>query len=178
MPAYWAIYGAAGLALPQIETAIQHLQSKMGGLPFGFNLIHSPGDPNLELETVRLYLKYGIRLISASAFMDLTLPLVYYRLKGVHQNEHGLTLARQKIIAKISREELAKKFLAPAPDKFIQAAPGKRLDHPRGSPFGGNPPHGRRTDGRSRLRRPHGQSTGTGPASHNDLSQRSGDDGI
>ncbi len=115
------IYGAAGLPLPQIETAIRHLQAKMGGLPFGFNLIHSPSDPNLELETVRLYLKYGIRLISASAFMDLTLPLVYYRLKGVHQNEHGLTLARQKIIAKISREELAKKFLAPAPDKFIQA---------------------------------------------------------
>jgi PfaD family protein len=113
-------YGAAGLAIPQIETAIQHLQSKMNGLPFGFNLIHSPGDPNLELETVRLYLKYGVRLISASAFMDLTLPLVYYRIKGIQQDEHGITATPQKIIAKISREEVAKKFLSPPPAKFIQ----------------------------------------------------------
>jgi trans-AT polyketide synthase/acyltransferase/oxidoreductase domain-containing protein len=113
-------YGAAGLAIPKIETAIQHLQAKMGRLPFGFNLIHSPGDPNLELETVHLYLRHGVRLISASAFMNLTLPLVYYRIKGIQQDEHGITVTPQKIIAKISREEVAKKFLAPPPEKFIQ----------------------------------------------------------
>ncbi|MBW1864756.1 MAG: 2-nitropropane dioxygenase, partial [Deltaproteobacteria bacterium] len=113
-------YGAAGLAIPQIETAIQHLQAKMGHLPFGFNLIHSPGDPNLELETVHLYLRHSVRLISASAFMNLTLPLVYYRIKGIQQDEHGITATPQKIIAKISREEVAKKFLAPPPEKFIQ----------------------------------------------------------
>jgi PfaD family protein len=113
-------YGAAGLAVPQIETAIQYLQEKMGRLPFGFNLIHSPGDPNMELETVHLYLRYGVRLISASAFMNLTLPLVYYRIKGIQQDEHGITATPQKIIAKISREEVAKKFLAPPPEKFIQ----------------------------------------------------------
>ena len=113
-------YGAAGLAISQIETAIQYLQEKMGRLPFGFNLIHSPGDPNLELETVHLYLRYGVRLISASAFMNLTLPLVYYRIKGIQQDEHGITATPQKIIAKISREEVAKKFLAPPPEKFIQ----------------------------------------------------------
>jgi trans-AT polyketide synthase/acyltransferase/oxidoreductase domain-containing protein len=113
-------FGAAGLSIPQIETAIQHLQAKMGGLPFGFNLIHSPGDPTLELETVHLYLRHGVRLISASAFMDLTLPLVYYRIKGIKQDEHGVTTTPQKIIAKISREEIAKKFLAPPPAKFIR----------------------------------------------------------
>ena len=113
-------FGAAGLAIPQIETAIQDLQSKMGGLPFGCNLIHSPGDPNLELETVRLYLRYGVRLISASAFMNLTLPLVYYRIKGIQQDERGIATTPQKLIAKISREEVAKKFLSPPPAKFIQ----------------------------------------------------------
>ncbi len=113
-------YGAAGLAIPQIETAIHHLQATMGGLPFGFNLIHSPGDPNLELETVHLYLRHGVRLISASAFMNLTLPLVYYRIKGIQKDENGITSSPQKIIAKISREEVAKKFLAPPPEKFIR----------------------------------------------------------
>lgn len=115
-----SFYGAAGLAIPQIEAAIQHLQSKMNRLPFGFNLIHSPGDPNLELETVHLYLRYGVRLISASAFMGITLPLVYYRIKGIQQDEHGIPTTPQKIIAKISREEIAKKFLSPPPAKFIQ----------------------------------------------------------
>jgi len=113
-------YGAAGLAIPQIETAIQHLQAKMDDLPFGFNLIHSPGDPDLELETVHLYLRHGVRLISASAFMNLTLPLVYYRVKGIQKNAYGITATPQKIIAKISREEVAKKFLAPPPGKFIR----------------------------------------------------------
>ena len=113
-------YGAAGLSIPQIEAAVRDLKAKMGGLPFGFNLIHSPGDPNLELETVRLYLREGVDLISASAFMDLTLPLVYYRIKGIQQDPDGITVTPRKIIAKISREEVAKKFLAPPPDKFIQ----------------------------------------------------------
>jgi len=113
-------YGAAGLAIPQIQSAIQHLQETMGGLPFGFNLIHSPVDPDLELETVQLYLRHGVRLISASAFMNLTLSLVYYRIKGIQQDERGITSTPQKIIAKISREEVAKKFLAPPPEKFIR----------------------------------------------------------
>ena len=113
-------FGAAGLSIPQIETAIQHLQAKMTDKPYGFNLIHSPADPSLELETVRLYLRQGVHLISASAFMDITLPLVYYRLKGIVQNKHGIIATPQKIVAKISREEVAKKFLAPPPAKFIQ----------------------------------------------------------
>ena len=113
-------YGAAGLAIAQIESAIQHLQAKMKAMPFGFNLIHSPGDPNLEMETVHLYLRYGVRLISASAFMGITLPLVYYRIKGIQQDENGVPATPQKIIAKISREEIAKKFLSPPPAKLIQ----------------------------------------------------------
>ena len=113
-------FGAAGLSIPQIETAIQYLQAKMAGKPYGFNLIHSPADPSLELETVRLYLQHDVHLISASAFMDITLPLVYYRLKGIEQNKHGIIETPQKIVAKISREEVAKKFLAPPPAKFIQ----------------------------------------------------------
>lgn len=113
-------FGAAGLAIKQIETAIQRLQSTLGALPFGFNLIHSPNDPNLELETVQLYLNHGVNLISASAFMNLTLPLTYYRIKGIHQDKQGITAIPHRIVAKISREEVAKKFLSPPPEKFIR----------------------------------------------------------
>ncbi len=41
-------YGAAGLTLAEVEKAIYEVQRKLGDSPYGFNLIHSPGDPDLE----------------------------------------------------------------------------------------------------------------------------------
>ena len=114
-----AFFGAAGLSTTQIETAIYAIKDCLVNKPYGFNLIHSPTDPDLEMETVRLYLRHGIRLISASAFMDMTLPLVYYRIKGIQPGKNGRINTPNRIIAKISREEVARKFLAPPPDKFV-----------------------------------------------------------
>ncbi len=114
-----AFFGAAGLSINQIETAIHDLKGRLFEKPYGFNLIHSPTDPNLEMETVRLYLQNGIHLISAAAFMDITLPLVYYRIKDIHKGDKGHTVPLNRIIAKISREEVARKFLAPPPDKYV-----------------------------------------------------------
>jgi PfaD family protein len=113
-------FGAAGLSIPEIESAVRQLKSRLPQQPFGFNLIHSPNAPTLELETVRLYLDQGVRLVSASAYMDLTLPLVYYRVKGIHRNEAGKIIAPNKVIAKVSREEVARKFFSPAPVKFLK----------------------------------------------------------
>ena len=44
-------FGAAGLLPDQIEAAINTLKQRMGMRPFGFNLIHSPTDPELESAT-------------------------------------------------------------------------------------------------------------------------------
>ncbi len=115
-----AFFGAAGLSINQIENAIHEIKSRLTNKPYGFNLIHSPTDPNLEMETVRRYIHNSIHLISASAFMDMTLPLVYYRVKGIQKDENGSINPLNSIVAKISREEVARKFLAPAADKFIR----------------------------------------------------------
>lgn len=112
-------FGAAGLTLPTIEKAIEELQSRLGDLPFGFNLIHSPNEPDHEAGTVDLYLEKGIRLVSASAYLDLTLPLVYYRVKGIHRDLNGRIVCPNRIVAKVSRIEVARKFLAPPADKFL-----------------------------------------------------------
>jgi len=112
-------FGAAGLPLKEIDQAIFHLKQSMNELPYGFNLIHSPNDPALELSTVKLYLSRGIDLVSASAYMDLTLPLVYYRIKGIHRDGDGNVVCPNTVIGKISREEVAKKFFSPAPQKII-----------------------------------------------------------
>jgi PfaD family protein len=112
-------FGAAGLSLEQIETAVVKLQQSLKNLPFGFNLIHSPNDPELEAGVVQLYLKHGVRLVSTSAYMDLTLPLVYYRVKGIHRDERDDIICPNKVIAKVSRIEVARKYLSPPPEKLL-----------------------------------------------------------
>jgi trans-AT polyketide synthase/acyltransferase/oxidoreductase domain-containing protein len=112
-------FGAGGLSLDQIRAAIDRLQSMQPTFPFGFNLIHSPNDMRLEMETVALYLRKGIRLVSASAYLGLTLPLVYYRVKGIHQTPDGKIVCPNHVVAKVSRMEVAAKFFAPPPQNLL-----------------------------------------------------------
>jgi len=113
-------FGAGGLSLPQIEAAITELKSDLGNKPFGFNLIHSLADPEHEMATVDLYIKHGIRRISAAAFMRMTPALVYYRIKGIYKNPSDNTIvAPNHIIAKVSRIEIARQFFAPPPEKLV-----------------------------------------------------------
>ncbi|MBW2575862.1 MAG: PfaD family polyunsaturated fatty acid/polyketide biosynthesis protein, partial [Deltaproteobacteria bacterium] len=112
-------FGAAGLSLDQIEAAIHRLQKTLKEIPFGFNLINSPNDPELEAAVVQLYLKCGITLVSSSAYLDLTLPLVYYRVKGIHRDKSGNIVCPNKVIAKVSRVEVARKYFSPPPEKLL-----------------------------------------------------------
>ncbi len=113
-------FGSAGLALPEVERAIHTLKNELGDLPFGFNLIHSPNEPSLEMGVVEMYHRYNISLVSASAYLDLTLPLVYYRVKGIHQDASGHIVCPHRVIGKVSRIEVARKFFAPPPEKILR----------------------------------------------------------
>ena len=112
-------FGAGGLSLEQIEQAIDRLDAYAGVFPYGFNLIHNPSDMNLEMATAELYIRKKISLISASAYLGLTLPLVYYRIKGIHRTEDGRIICPNRIIAKVSRFEVAAKFFAPPPHGLL-----------------------------------------------------------
>ena len=113
-------FGAAGLPLSEVEAAVDRLAGSLGDLPYGFNLIHSPHEPDLESELAGLYIRKGVRLVEASAFLDLTLPLVRYRVHGIHRRADGTIVTPNRIIAKVSREELAAKFLSPPPDALLR----------------------------------------------------------
>lgn len=112
-------FGAGGLTVDRIEAAIHDIQVQLGQAPYGVNLIHSPYSPELERATVDLYIRRGVHCISAAAFLDLTLPLVYYRVKGLHRDEHGAIVCPHKVVATVSRIEVARKFFSPPPEKFI-----------------------------------------------------------
>ena len=111
-------FGAAGLSLESVETALDKLASS--GVPYGVNLIHSPHEPELETALVELYIRKGVRLIEASAFLALSLSLVRYRLHGIHKDAGGAIVTPNRIIAKVSREELAERFFSPPPEKFLK----------------------------------------------------------
>src|SRR5262249_2759055 len=66
-----------------------------------------------------LYLRRGVRLVEASAYLDLTLPVVRYRLHGIRADAAGRVVTPNRVIAKVSRVEVASKFLAPAPDRLV-----------------------------------------------------------
>ncbi len=129
-------FGAGGLSLPEVEKAVLHLKKSLEPLVFssssasispslawGFNLIHSHGDSELEMAVVNIYLKHGVHCISAAAFMRITLPLVYYRLKGIHRStKRGMEndiIIPNRIIAKVSRIEVAQQFFSPPPAKLV-----------------------------------------------------------
>lgn len=110
-------YGAAGLDLGMIEEAIDRLQQT--GKPFGMNLIHSPNEPDREAATVDLYLRKGVRLVEAAAYLQLTLPVVRYRVTGIRRDSDGRVVTPNRIIAKVSRVEVARVFFSPPPETFL-----------------------------------------------------------
>jgi PfaD family protein len=113
------IFGAAGLGPATIEAAIDRLTQSLGKQPFGFNLIHSPNESDLEAATVGLYLRRVIRLIEASAYLRLTLPVVRYRVTGIHRDAEGRVVTPNRIIAKVSRVEVATQFFSPPPAEML-----------------------------------------------------------
>ncbi|MDR3632680.1 MAG: PfaD family polyunsaturated fatty acid/polyketide biosynthesis protein [Isosphaeraceae bacterium] len=115
------IFGAAGLPPAAVESAIDRLERSLGrSLPYGFNLIHSPAEPALESAVVDLYLRREVDLVEASAYLELTLPLVRYRVSDIHRDRDGEVVAPNRVIAKVSRVEVASKFLAPPPARFLR----------------------------------------------------------
>jgi trans-AT polyketide synthase/acyltransferase/oxidoreductase domain-containing protein len=63
-------------------------------------------------------MKHGVTTIEASAFMQVTPALVRYRAKGLAK-DGGHIRARHKILAKVSRPDVAEQFLSPAPEALI-----------------------------------------------------------
>jgi trans-AT polyketide synthase/acyltransferase/oxidoreductase domain-containing protein len=114
-------FGAAGLSLEQIEAAVTELETTLSpdGLTWGSNLIHSPQEPDLEAGVVDLYLRRGVRRVSASAYMALTAPVVRYSASGLSRGPDGAIVRANHLFAKISRPEVARRFLAPAPAEIL-----------------------------------------------------------
>ncbi len=126
-----AFFGAAGLRAERVEENIDRIEEALGTGPaaptWGSNLIHSPSEPALEDEVVDLYLRRGVTRVSASAYMQLTPMIVRYAVTGLTEDASGRIQRRNHVFAKISRTEVARRFMAPAPAEMLRdlAAAGR-----------------------------------------------------
>ncbi len=109
-------FGAAGQSLERIGSAIDRLKASLGDLPFCVNLIHSPNEPTHESATAALLLTKGVTRVEASAYLDLTPAIVRYRVAGLKEGAAPL----HRVIAKISRVEVATKFLSPPHERILK----------------------------------------------------------
>lgn len=114
-----ASFGTGGLSLPQVEKAIIAVQQALPDGPYAFNFLSNPYSASYEQQLVDLYLRYGVTVVEASAFIEPSAALVYYRVQGLAETENGEIVARNRIIAKVSRQEVAQKFLSPASEKTL-----------------------------------------------------------
>ncbi|WP_404790308.1 PfaD family polyunsaturated fatty acid/polyketide biosynthesis protein [Altericista sp. CCNU0014] len=120
-------FGAGGLPPNRIEAAIHRIQQALPVGPYAFNLIHSPNDPAMERRAVDFYINNGVKTVEASAFLDLTPNIVRYRAAGLSLDSANRIQMRHKVIAKVSRREVAAKFLQPAPAKILRELVGQGL---------------------------------------------------
>ncbi len=110
-------YGSGGVEMDVLEETIQYIQRELSkGEAYGINLIHTPNKPEIEEKIVDLFIKYNVRNVEASAFMSMTPALVRYRLKGLSRDGEGRVVSKNRVIAKVSRPEVAEAFLSPAPE--------------------------------------------------------------
>ncbi|MBY0514704.1 MAG: PfaD family polyunsaturated fatty acid/polyketide biosynthesis protein [Gemmataceae bacterium] len=113
-------FGAAGLSVDRITQALDAIQAAVGDKPYCVNLIHSPNEPAHEMATAELLLKRGVPLVEASAYLDLTPAIVRYRVAGFKGGVGGMAYPLNRVIGKVSRVEVATKFLSPPPERIVK----------------------------------------------------------
>ena len=114
-------FGTGGLRLEEIEEAIMKIRRALDPLrPFGMNLLCNLIKPDFEEATVDLFFRHGISRIEAAAYTQITPSLLRYRLAGLCQKPDGTVECSHRILAKVSRPEVAIQFLNPPPEKMIQ----------------------------------------------------------
>jgi trans-AT polyketide synthase/acyltransferase/oxidoreductase domain-containing protein len=116
-----AYLGTAGLPLAEVEEHIDAIRCALPpGKSFGMNLLSDLENPAHEFATVELYLRCAVRYVEAAAYIQMTPALVLYRVSGLRRDAHGATVCDNRILAKISRPEVATIFMQPPPAKMVE----------------------------------------------------------
>ncbi|MCB0191370.1 MAG: ACP S-malonyltransferase [Anaerolineae bacterium] len=112
--------GTGGMSPAEIEADLRYIQSTLDeDQAYGMNLLANLIQPEIEAQTVDLFLRYSVRHIEAAAYMQMTPSLVRYRLTGIRRNPDGTITVPNYVLAKVSRPEVATLFMQPAPQRYV-----------------------------------------------------------
>ncbi|WP_040063577.1 PfaD family polyunsaturated fatty acid/polyketide biosynthesis protein [Pseudomonas batumici] len=116
-----AYLGTGGMCFEEIEASIRFIQSQLSsGQPYGMNLICHLEKPDLEEQTVELFIRHGVPFIECAAFLHMTPSLVRCRLSGLRRSAVGEIERPRRMLAKVSRPEVAAAFMRPAPEAIVR----------------------------------------------------------
>ena len=105
-------YGSGGVRLEIVAQEIDKIKAALGDKPYMINML-SNRNSEIEMKLAKLLVEKDVPAVEASAYIVPSEALVYYRVKGIHQNANGEIVIPHKIIAKVSREEVLEKFVCP-----------------------------------------------------------------
>jgi PfaD family protein len=120
-------FGAGGLSFAAVERGLDDIRARLAGrtgLAWGANLIHSPNEVALEARVAELFIARGVSVVEASAYMKLTPAVVHYALSGLSTDPAGNIIRKNHVMAKVSRPEVARLFMEPAPAALVTALEG------------------------------------------------------
>jgi trans-AT polyketide synthase, acyltransferase and oxidoreductase domains len=118
---FMGFFGAGGLKFDKLEEAIRLFQSELGpDGKYGMNLLSSVDDPKLEEATVALYLRHQVRFVEAAGYMQISPSLVQFRFSGCHRGPGGRPVVPRRVVAKVSRPEVAAAFMQPPSEAILK----------------------------------------------------------
>ena len=110
-------YGSGGQRLEVVAREIDKMKAALGDKPFLVNML-SNRNADMEMQLAQLLIDKEVLGVEASAFIVPSEALVYFRVKGIREEE-GKIVIPHKIIAKVSREEVLEKFVSPPADDLV-----------------------------------------------------------
>ena len=113
--------GAGGMELAELETNIRSVQADLtGGEAYGVSLPANIAQPALEQQTIDLLLRSGVRHLEAVNFIRIPASLVRFRFTGARRLPSGEAFVPNRILARVTRPEVALSFMQPAPKQLIE----------------------------------------------------------
>jgi hypothetical protein len=104
-------YGSGGQRLEIVAQEIDKIKAALQGKSFLVNML-SNRNADMEMKLAQLLIDKEVLGVEASAYVIPSEALVYFQVRGIHE-ENGRIVIPHKIIAKVSREEVLEKIVSP-----------------------------------------------------------------
>jgi PfaD family protein len=115
-----AFFGAAGLSDAAVAAAIDELR-QLGDRPYGVSFVDDPSDPEATAARAELLIAAGVPCVEVSGLLRCPRAVVRLRCAGLRRGADGRVQSPRRIVAKVSRPEVAERFFAPPPARLLRA---------------------------------------------------------